>query len=452
MAKTVFADGTVVTAAVMNALNNPIFVASPDNDGEIALIDDDDMSDGADQLKSTSYTYFNQLLVREGASGLQLAYNGGTVILGDDTAATIASGTINATDDATSFVHITEAGVVAVASELPIRCIPLARVVAGAGTISVIEDLRPRWQVLPRPEEIALNTDESVAILQAPIAQGRLTLSTGTPVPEDDVTAADTLHYTPYNGDAISLWNEAASRWDLYKFTELSLDISGLAANTNFDIFIYDNSGTLTLEAVAWTNSGAGTSSRASAISQRNGIWVKTSDNRRYLGTIRTTRTAGQCEFTDKTKFVWNVQNQVPQRLYLNNGQGTAYTYDSATWRETNNSTANRFSLVLGLPTIVSVTSIQNVNRGVGNTGTSDGMTAIGINSIVPDFLNSQLGFDGQSPSLGDTRGVIAFVNTVLNAGHHYFQQLENSDGGASSFFPYSADTFASGMQGEVAL
>jgi len=421
MPKTVIADGTIVTPAFFNALNNPAFVDTPNNDGEIAKIDDAKMTDEAGNLKPVSYGYFNQLLVVEGASGLQLTYSAGAVLLGDDTATTIAAGAINATDDATSYVHVTTAGVVAVASELPIRCIPMAKVIAAAGVISTIEDLRPRWQVGPRPDEIALNTDTSVAILQAPIAQGRLTLASGDPNPGTDQTAATTLYYAPFNGgNAISLYNAAAGRWDLYSFTERSLSLTGLAADTNFDIFLYDDTGTLTLEAVAWSDSTAGGSARASAISRRNGVWVKTSDDRRYLGTIRTTGTTGQCEDSLLRRFVWNVQNQVMRPLFTTDTPIHYYT-TTATLRLYNNNADFRVELVVGLANRNFNTGIlANIGKNArcvvrvaidGSSDTLQGGTLTEVYSV---------GIVNESMS-----GVQRRNNLPLSVGYHYAQATQ---------------------------
>jgi len=437
MPKTVIADGTIVTPAFFNALNNPVFVDTPDNDGEIAKIDDADMSDEAGNLKPVSYAYFNQLLVVEGSSGLQLTYSAGAVLLGDDTAATIAAGAINATDDATSFVHVTTAGVVAVASELPIRCIPMAKVVAAAGVISTIEDLRPRWQVLPRPEEIALNTDESVAILQAPIAQGRLTLATGDPTPSSDQTAATTLYYTPYNGDTISLYNAAADRWDLYGFTERSLDISGLAADTNFDIFIYDDAGTLTLVAVAWSNSGAGTSTRASAISQRNGVWVETSSDRRYLGTIRTTGVAGECEDSEVLAGLWNVQNRIQKNLFIRMIGVGDYTYTSLAWRRAYNVDTYRLQVVSGLPTPASAFG-QLI-------GFNTGGIACGIGKNRTNANDAQ--FYGNGPGEGTDAFAITSAFSGVLTGFNYLQLLEWGDAAVGALITgdYAAEGYTEG-------
>lgn len=90
----------------------------------------------------------------------------------------------------------------------------------------------------------------------AGICNGRLTLSSGVPIPVTDVTAASTLYFTPFKGNQVALFN--GTTWSLFPFTERSLSLSGLLANTVYDIFIYDNGGTLTLEAVPWVANANG--------------------------------------------------------------------------------------------------------------------------------------------------------------------------------------------------
>ena len=75
------------------------------------------------------------------------------------------------------------------------------------------------------------------------ICAGRLTLTSGTPVTTSDVTAATTVYWTPYNGSKVSLYD--GTRWKLYAFTERSLSIPSSVYRI-YDIFLYDNSGTLT--------------------------------------------------------------------------------------------------------------------------------------------------------------------------------------------------------------
>ena len=196
----------------------------------------------------------------------------------------------------------------------------------------------------------------------AAVAQGRLTLETGVPVSTTNQTAKTVLYYTPYSGDYVALYNTVKTRWDLFQFTERSLSLSGLAANTNYDIFIWDNSGTLTLQAVAWASSGAGTSTRSSAISRLQGVWVKDSDKRRYLGTIRTTSVAGECEDSVFKRYLWNVYNREFRLLDVTDT--TAHTYTSTTPRPWNGSFLG-VSFVIGLDVTVTTEVAGTLNGGV---------------------------------------------------------------------------------------
>lgn len=84
------------------------------------------------------------------------------------------------------------------------------------------------------------------------IAGGRLTLESGVPVSTTDQTGKTTIYYTPFIHDKISLYD--GTRWKVYTFTERSLAIGTLVKAHAYDVFLYDNAGTLTLEAVAWKN------------------------------------------------------------------------------------------------------------------------------------------------------------------------------------------------------
>jgi len=82
-------------------------------------------------------------------------------------------------------------------------------------------------------------------------ADGRLTLTSGTPVTTSDVTAATTIYYTPYTGNGIALF-DGSSTWTVRTFSELSLSLSGFTANTNYDIFAYWTGSAVALEAESW--------------------------------------------------------------------------------------------------------------------------------------------------------------------------------------------------------
>lgn len=174
------------------------------------------------------------------------------------------------------------------------------------------------------------------------ICDGRLTLTTGVPVTTSDVTAAGTLYYTPHVGNRIALFD--GSKWKVYAFSELSIAVP---ANTTqmYDVFVYDNAGTLTLELTAWTND----TTRATALTRQNGVYVKTgATTRRYLGSFRTTGVANQTEDSATKRYLWNYYHRVTRHLQKLVTTDT-YTYTTATIRQWEGSTANQVEIVVGV-------------------------------------------------------------------------------------------------------
>lgn len=275
----------------------------------------------------------------------------------------------------------------------------------------------------------------------AGIAQGRLTLATGDPENASGTTGGTTLYYTPYNGDKIGLWNSADSRWELLTFAETTLSLSGLASGSVFDIFAYDNAGTLTLQAVQWSASGAGSGARASAISRRNGVYVKTSDDRRYLGTIRTT-TTGTTDDNEQNRYVWNVDNRISKNMLKQMTGIGQYFYSSTAWRAANNSTDHQIRLVAGLPVAIRVDGGMN---SAPSATAGSAQAGIGFNTTTVN--SSQIW--ASRPGTTDQVLVTAFANFQVQIGYHYFQLLER--GGTNEGF-YGEAPSENGTSGILAL
>ena len=88
---------------------------------------------------------------------------------------------------------------------------------------------------------------------------------------------------------------------------------------------------------------------RATALTTQDNVYVKTGDTtRRYLGTLMTTATSGECEDSLERRLVWNYYNRISRAFYKTEDTAS-WTYSSATVRAMNNSTANRIGLVLGV-------------------------------------------------------------------------------------------------------
>ncbi len=194
-------------------------------------------------------------------------------------------------------------------------------------------------------------------------ADGRLTLTSGDPEGVATVTGGATLYYSPHAGNKLALYGGAS--WGLYGFAETSLSLSGLAANTNYDIFAYYNGTAVTLEAVAWSSASA----RATALALQDGVYVKSGNTtRRYLGTIRTTATAGTCADSIYQRFVWNCYHQIdaPGKSYNSN---TSWSCTASSTQECNaGSGLIRFECVMGLPGHIHLNQLGTLGSGSSTT------------------------------------------------------------------------------------
>lgn len=80
----------------------------------------------------------------------------------------------------------------------------------------------------------------------------RLTPTSGTPVITSDVTGAANLYLSPFKGNRVALYD--GTRWKLYLSSELMLALGTVAKYQAYDVYLLDNSGTLTLEKHEWAN------------------------------------------------------------------------------------------------------------------------------------------------------------------------------------------------------
>lgn len=248
------------------------------------------------------------------------------------------------------------------------------------------------------------------AAIATKLCQGRLTLTSGVPDPADDVTGAETLYFTPYQGNMIALHD--GNKWKLYTFNELSLDLSGLLSNTIYDVFIYDDEG-LTMEPVAWTDD----TTRAVEIAVMDGIHIKSGDSRkRHLGTIMTTATVGQCADNHVNRLVWNRYNRVYKTVKAENSTGS-WTYSSPIWREYNNGVGMvRGNFVLGEASTVELSLSALTQSTAINSCYAFTTIDSDRNKIVYGYVFNNSGMLGNIYFDKDSR---------ISAGKHYTTMLE---------------------------
>lgn len=257
---------------------------------------------------------------------------------------------------------------------------------------------------------------KSLLYFKEPIKQcGRLTISTGDPTPASEIASSAILYFTPYKGNRVSLYVPNYG-WRVYTFTELTLDISGFTNAKNYDIFLYDNAGTLTLEGLVWSNDTL----RATALYNQDGVWVKTNaTDRLYLGTIRMSGAGTTCD-TLKARFIWNYYNRIQRPIKVVDTTDT-WTYATAAWRQMNNAAANKFEYVVGF--IEEPFFIQHFMMGSNAGGAMGFNIGFGLdvtNASTPTIAHMIYAGTANINQIG-----ICTLNTYPLLGYHYIAILE---------------------------
>jgi hypothetical protein len=259
-----------------------------------------------------------------------------------------------------------------------------------------------------------IDTDTDLATIDAHLAkicEGRLTLADGVAVSTSDLTARTTIYFTPYKGNQVALYN--GTKWFLHTLTQISTTPAG-TTNQMYDLFITSSA---TLEQVAWTND----TTRATALTTQNGVYVKSGDaTRRYLGSYRTTGSSGQTEDSAAKRYLWNYYNRVVRKLKVVEGTDT-WTYTIASWRQANNSTANQVDAVIGVVEDV-VEIFVSATVGTNNAGVSM-RVGIGVDSATVNSADITISVNNDGG--GRRQNPFALYRGYPSAGRHYYTWLE---------------------------
>lgn len=185
----------------------------------------------------------------------------------------------------------------------------------------------------------------------AAICDFRLSTESGIAVTTSLIQSAQgTLYAVPYQDltsvDASGLGRLAlhdGTRWKLHATAEFSLPLT-ISNGSNYDVFAYDNAGTVAMElSAAWASNTA----RTDALAMRDGVLVKSmAATRRYLGTIRASGT-NVTEDTETKRFVWSYYHRVSRKLYKEDGTFDSYNGGYRQWR---GDSTNQVDFVLGVP------------------------------------------------------------------------------------------------------
>ena len=255
------------------------------------------------------------------------------------------------------------------------------------------------------------------------LCQLRLSSNTsGVPVPTVEDSSITSIIVSPLQGARIGIYNTSSLVWEILTVSSTTIAVPTGTAGHIYDVFAYNNSGTLAFETTSW----GGSSSRSSGLAYLNGVLVKSSDNsRRYIGSFRLDTTTTTCD-TLKKRFIWNYYNRVATELFSEE-TGASHTYSTATWREWNNSTSYRLEYIVGLVEDASTFSIYG-----GVSGTADPRIAYGINSASSPTPAVGLYAIGTTSSVAMSMSMRRGTSAVL--GYNYVTALQYTGSSTGTF------------------
>lgn len=262
----------------------------------------------------------------------------------------------------------------------------------------------------------AVNATTAASVIPAP--QGYLTPVSGTPVISSDSTGATQVYYTPYVGNLIPIYNGTSFVPTI--FSELSIAlVAQHASNTIYDLFVFNNSGVLTLvSGPAWSNSSAGTGARGSGagttqLTRINGIWVNNvsmtgrngsttysipANQATYVGSLFVDSSVGQVtchrSFGQSRKWgIWNAYNRAI--IELQGGTASASWVNApTTWRQSAGDSANYVMGFCGLSEEeIDISFVQFIQNSAPAGTTSTANIGIGINSTTSP--TGEIGWSG---------------------------------------------------------
>jgi len=272
---------------------------------------------------------------------------------------------------------------------------------------------------------------------------GRLSLSSTLAVMSATISGATTIYWNPYvhqlcpiyDGTRFSVFDTGGQLSNITTNSATgNAGPAAVGASSNYDLFIWNNSGTITLtRGPAWSSATSrGTGGGSAQIGQVNGIWTNavsitngpSTNLGTYVGTVRSNGSstidfifgAAASGGTAGSLGVWNAYNRVPIVTQVLDTV-SSFTVASATTIEFNNSATNRVSFIVGLQedsweaffsTMAASGGNNNIAAGIGYDSTSSYSGTIG-------FMNN---------GTGGGNGTIPAKFSVIPLGFHFFQAL----------------------------
>lgn len=302
-----------------------------------------------------------------------------------------------------------------------------------------------------------ITTTGTVNINATITPQGRITLTSATPVMAATVTGATTVYYTPYKGNLVPIYD--GTNFVPTAIAELSVVLgASWVTNSNYDVFIASDAGTIrACTGPAWTSSTArGSGAGTTELSRTNGMLLNTvtltcrynntttfsvaASRGTYVGTFRTSG-SGAVTYglggsgsggVNGILGVWNMYNRVLATARTTDS-GVSYTYSSATIRQARASAGNQGQVLIG----VAEDSIlaQYFTRTDSTTAAgSYGSICIGVNTTSGCAMGRTLSLNS-----GTASAAVGFPQQTYAAppllGYNTYSANEGGDGANNSIF-----------------
>lgn len=253
--------------------------------------------------------------------------------------------------------------------------------------------------------------------------QGRLTLTSLTPVMGTSVAAATTVIYTPYTGNMVPMFNGSnmvpiVVAEISQATTDTTQSPAAVAASSCYDNFVWNPSSPKLSRGPVWTNET--TRSAGTALTLTDGIFLNSVAITNGPGALAGTYVGTFCSNASSTvdyifgtiasgggmaSFdLWNAYNRVPVDTVVGDST-SSWTYSvSSVWRAANGNATMRINAVRGL-NVDGITAsynalmepgastISSVGIGVSATTSFNGTT--GSTSIAGGFISQSAHFSG---------------------------------------------------------
>lgn len=238
--------------------------------------------------------------------------------------------------------------------------------------------------------------------LGSPSFGGRITLTSATPVLTATVSGATTVYFTPYNGNMIPIYD--GTTFDFTDFSEMSQATTdatespaAVGASSNYDIFVWNDAGTLrATRGPAWSSATSrGTGAGTTELQLLSGIYVNKvaitngpgANLGTYVGSIRSNASStidwtlgGSASGGSAAVLnVWNYYNRVNVQTRVTDS-GVTYSYASSTIRAKRGSATNRITFLSGLAE--DAIYVGNLTTCVSNS-TAGGGGGIGLDTTT---------------------------------------------------------------------